>query len=84
MAHYDGYEGEAFRDAQSRYASRSESPIDLAPGLMTTADKIKFQASAKINHVFPVVAWLGMNGKVLQNADGSWPSMPGYDGPATI
>ena len=83
MRNYAGFELEDSRDAHARYGARSVSLVDLAPGLMADHDKQAYLKHVATRQPFPLQAFLGAE-RVLQNSNGSFPYMPGYDGPAQV
>ena len=83
MRIYAGAELEGHRDALIRFASRSTSTVDLTPGLMSDHDKQAFMAHIATRQPFPLDQLLGQ-ANPLQNPDGSFPYMAGYDGPSQV
>lgn len=86
MRRYDGFEGEDYRDALVRYSDRASSPYDLAPGLMSQHAILDIQKTIERHSLtaFPLRSYLASFGILLQNSDGTFPYLDGYDGPAKV
>jgi|GEM_PF-1783753 len=78
---YFGVETEGQRDALKKYIERSLDAVSQAPGMLPDHAQLEFMKATAGKQPFPLQSYLGP-ARIIQNSDGTFPYMPGYDGPS--